>query len=130
MRGTGLCAEETRADTYVAGLGRASETGMFMVSFVDAEPAPPDRGLNWWQLEVKTSTGALVDGAEVRLRPWMPDHGHGSNPPYLFPAPTGEPGRYAIEGMDLFMSGFWQFTVRVQRGTESDELVFGFCIEG
>lgn len=129
-RGEGLCAGETRADTYAAGLVRSTEAGLFTVSFVEAAPAPPDRGLNRWRLEVKDATALPVDGAELRLRPWMPDHGHGSNPPYLFAAASGEPGRYELEDMDLFMSGFWQFTVRVTRGEDVDEAVFGFCIEG
>jgi hypothetical protein len=129
-RAEGLCAQEQRADTFVAGLSRASPSGAFEVTFVEAMPAPPDRGLNRWVLEVKDRTGALVDGAEVRLRPWMPDHGHGSNPPHLFPTATGVAGQYQITDMDLFMSGLWQFTVRVERGADSDELVFSFCIEG
>lgn len=129
-RGQGLCAEETRADTFVAGLSRTTSTGAFELSFVEASPVPPDRGLNRWLLELKEASGGLVDDAELRVRPWMPDHGHGSNPPYLFPAATGAPGRYQLESMDLFMSGFWQFTIRVERGEQSDELVFSFCIEG
>lgn len=129
-RGEGLCATETRADTYASGLRRETAMGKYAVRFVEASPAPPDRGLNRWVLEVTDAGAAPVAGAEIRIRPWMPDHGHGSNPPYLFPAATDPPGRYRLEDMDLFMSGFWQFTIRVSQGEESDEAAFGFCIEG
>jgi len=50
--------------------------------------------------------GELLEGSQVRVRGWMPDHGHGlSRRP---PVSETRPGRHLVEGMVLHMRGHWQ----------------------
>jgi len=50
--------------------------------------------------------GELLEGSQVRVRGWMPDHGHGLN--RRPPVSETRPGRYLVEGMVLHMRGHWQ----------------------
>ena len=120
------------ADVYSAGMEKAGELGHFSVQLVDAEPAPPDRGDNLWRLAVHDAEGALVAGADVELRPFMPQHGHGTTPlNFLATAEGNGNGTYIAGPFDLFMPGLWEITVTVTAsdGTE-DHVVFAFDIEG
>jgi len=124
------CATDLRAQTYVDGLSLATDTGGFTVTLVRANPGPPDRGDNNWTLSVTDSSGVL-SGKPVKVRPWMPDHGHGTTP--LSNDATdvaGDPGTYTVGPFDLFMPGFWEFGVSVESGGATGTAMFAFCLEG
>ena len=128
------CAEESRADTYVEGLEKASDAGMFKVKLVrveiNAQATQPDRGDNTWTLELTDANGTPMDPSVFTLRPWMPDHGHGTTP-LINPIRASMPeGRFEVGPFDLFMSGFWEFTVNVENDGQSDQAKLGFCLEG
>jgi hypothetical protein len=97
---------------------------------VNGTPGEPDRGDNEWTIEAMDSGGSMLDGASIQVKPWMPDHRHGTNPLYIDATPTGRPGQYTLPTFDLFMGGFWTFTFTVESGGQSDTVQFGFCIEG
>ena len=127
-----LCAGETRADTFSVGMEKPTQMNDFTVRLADTQVegavSPPDRGNNTWTLEVLDASRARVRGATVTMRPWMPDHGHGTTP--LDIGATEADGVYSFGPFDLFMGGFWEFGVRVQTDSADDRATFGFCLEG
>lgn len=124
------CESAEDLDTFVQGLSKTGEGGT-VVAIQAADPAPPDVGENAWTLEITGATGApLGEGAAVVVRPFMPEHGHGSTPPE-FEATRGEGPMWEVPTMDLFMPGVWEVTVAVSAGDSvSDQVVFRFCLEG
>ncbi len=120
-------AEETPGDTYHAGLSRAGEAGL-QIEFVDAVPAPPDRGDNAWTIELSEG-GAPVDDCELTVTPFMPQHGHGTS---AVPEITSmeAAGQYHIEPVNLFMPGLWEVDFGLKCGETTDQLKFSFWIEG
>jgi hypothetical protein len=125
------CAQETRADPYLAGMGKATEGGLevrLMESRVRASAAAPDRGENTWRVQVVDETGAVRTDLPLRVKAWMPDHGHGTTP--LYHVGVLDADAFEVGPFDLFMGGFWQFTVLVEQAGGEDPAVFGFCVEG
>ena len=101
------CATETRAQPYQAGMQVASASGALIVKLVSSVPGPPVKGTNTWTIEVDAAdTGAAVDGVNVVVAPYMPDHAHGTNPVGVTPA--GVVGTYTLMPVYLYMSGYWE----------------------
>jgi len=115
--------------TYVVGLEARGGTGALGFTLEDALPAPPGRGTNRWEIQVRTSTGEPATGASIaKLRPWMPDHGHGS---VTKPTTTMSPeGLATIDSLELVMPGVWMVTVAAEHEGVKDEATFAFCIDG
>ena len=67
--------------------------------------------------------GELVDGATVRITPFMPAHCHGS---MAVESTDREPGRYSAAKISLFMPGLWELRVRVTDGDSEGRLVASF----
>ncbi len=130
---SGSCAQETRAEPYMAGLEKTGKQGALVFRLIDSQPGPPQKGDNIWTLAIKNSSGAAQPAATVTVTPFMPDHGHGS--PIRaevseLSAPAGG-GQYRASPVNLFMPGLWQITVAAQTPAgASDSAVFAFCIEG
>jgi len=125
---TRSCEVEQRDDTYVLGL---EKTGTRVrVQFVDAMPAPPDRGDNTWTLRMlDVATGAPTENAELVVDPFMPDHMHGTSIPVEV-TPMEEPGVFQLDRVNLFMAGLWEVTLDLTLADETeDEVVFRFCVD-
>lgn len=119
------CVDDPRLDPYSVGLAKSS--GDLSVSFVDADPAPPERGDNAWTVLVEDGAGPL-EGATIAVLGWMPDHGHGST--VETDVSSGDsPGEYVLDPVNLFMPGIWEVTITVEHGELVEEVVFTFCIE-
>lgn len=127
-----LCDAETRADGFTPGIQKRSAEGTFTAvldaSTVDGEAGPPDRGDNVWSLRILDDAGASMPSADVRLRPWMPDHGHGTTPE-LHDARAVADG-YEVGPFYLRMGGYWEFSVTVTSSASTDTAMFAFCAEG
>ncbi len=124
------CAEDPRADTFVAGLEKASTDGT-KVRMLEATPGPPDRGDNMWLFQVVDASGAMMDGATVVVKPFMPEHGHGSTPAEFTATAVGSEGKYNVGPVNFFMPGLWELTVKVTpAGLSEQQVKFGFCVEG
>jgi hypothetical protein len=124
------CATDPRGQHYAVGLSGASADGSLKMSFVDASPTPPAEGENDWTLKVMDSTGAPLTGATFTVKPWMPDHLHGSS---IVPAmtPMSTAGVYHVGILEFFMPGIWQTTITEEQTTGAPEdVVFTFCISG
>ena len=123
------CENDARAQAYVAGLEAASSAGMFKARWVEGTPAPPDRGNNTWTLEILDPNGSPLTGVtDVRIKAWMPDHGHGTNP--LWNDATATDSKFEVGPFNLFMPGLWEFTVSVEAQNQADTALVAFCIKG
>ena len=119
------CAAESRKDTYAPGLAKTS--GDLEVAIVEATPAPPAKGLNVMTFALRDGAGP-IDGATIRMKPYMPDHNHGSA---WQPEVTGlGEGRYRIDKIQLQMAGKWSLMMEVTReGHAAENVAYDFCID-
>lgn len=124
-----ICATDPRAEAYAVGLTATATDGALSVKYLDADPAPPSKGLNTWNIEVDDAKGRPVEGATISVKLWMPDHGHGAS---VVPTVTDMgKGQYQVTLVDLFMPGIWQVTFNVKAPAESsDSAMFTFCVDG
>ena len=125
------CATEDRDDEFVAGLSKAGAAGTLNFTLVSAVPAPPARGDNTWVLQVNAMSagvvGAPVSGATLEVTPFMPDHAHGT-PLSVEITPEATDGQYKLEPVNMWMPGLWETTIDATAGTDTDRVVFRFCI--
>jgi hypothetical protein len=121
---------DTPYDPYVAGLTKSGEVGFVQVALLDAAPAPPEKGDNRWVVRVLDDGAAPLAGATISdVRPWMPDHGHGTSIEPVIGAP-GSDGAVEVDHIDFRMAGVWTVTIEVTTPSGVDRAVFGFCIDG
>ncbi len=121
------CQNDPRAMPYTAGIEQDGKNGALKITILDATPAPPGVGDNAWTIQVTDANGAPIDGATFSVKPWMPDHGHGSSiTPQITPMSDG---KYSVD-MNLFMPGLWQITLDVTSAATTDSIVFDFCVQG
>ena len=124
----GVCANDTRGETYAAGMTFEGENGL-TVALEEASPAPPVALENTWTIEITDAAGAPVTGASLEVTPIM-CHGsscHGTPTEVLITELGG--GRYRLSPVYLNMVGFWNTTIRVTAGSVTDEVELGFCVE-
>jgi hypothetical protein len=124
------CAVETRAQPYQSGMQVMSSNGLFTVRLLESNPGPPVKGQNTWTVEVDdVASGAPLDGLDVAVLPWMPDHVHGSTPVAVTPDTAG---KYTLKPVYLYMSGYWEvrFTIvgNLAGQTTSDAAMIPMCI--
>lgn len=119
-------------DAYAPGLTKASEGGHFSVRLVSSLLAPPDRGDNGFVLRVMDAAGAEVADADVVVRPWMPNHGHGSTPATFTATAAASAGDVEVGPINFFMPGLWELRVTVTSAAlqASERATFAFCVEG
>ncbi|HSN96794.1 MAG TPA: FixH family protein [Candidatus Nanopelagicales bacterium] len=128
---TGVCAGETRGDVYSPGM--QVDGAAFHVRLASADPAPPQKGLNAWTLEVVDAAGAVLPGADITsitVKPFMTDHNHPSpDDPTIMT--TGTTATYQVDGVNLSMAGYWEITVTVTPASgDAETFLFAFCVEG
>lgn len=89
-------------------------------------PDPPTLGTIEVDLEVTdVATGSARDGLTLTVTPWMPAMDHGTS---VAPAVTAEgQGRYAVTGVELFMSGTWDLNIAIS-GPVADHAVIEYDI--
>jgi YtkA-like len=123
------CATETRGPEDPTGIPYTS-TGMnFTVKLLASSPTKPVKGNNTWSVEVDDAGGMPLDALDLTVTPWMPDHGHGSEPVAVTPAGSGT---YSLMPVYLYMSGLWQvklmITATSQDGGIADQAIIPICI--
>ncbi len=125
------CAEETRDDDFAVGLSKTGNDSIVGFTLMTANPAPPIRGDNSWTIQLNqmngAATGAPIDGADLQVTPFMPDHGHPSAKTVRI-EPTGVPGQYELSPINFWMPGLWETTIDVASPSGNDVVVFRFCI--
>jgi hypothetical protein len=85
-----------------------------------------DRRLTW-TVEVRTASGAPVQGAALALESWMPDD---STAGMAHPRATWElgGGRYRVEGLRLNRRGWWNVKLRISSAAGTDSLAFNLVL--
>jgi hypothetical protein len=125
------CATETRDDDFAVGLTKVGSGNALGFTLMAAEPAPPIRGDNTWTIHVNQMSGGVagapVDGADMTVSPFMPDHGHSAAKTVVI-EPTGTAGEYELAPINFWMPGLWETTLEVSSPSGNDEVVFRFCI--
>jgi hypothetical protein len=124
------CTTETRAPKFDPGMSVASNHGLFMLkvlknTFTDATNkvlmVDPTKGVDEWTVEADSAMPAgddagadaavtavaPVDGLKISVRPFMPDHNHGTTAVGV--SPSGG-GLYLIAPLNLYMAGYWEIT--------------------
>jgi hypothetical protein len=119
----------TATDEIGVGLTKAGASGTVQLKLMATEPAKPARGENRWTVQLLDSNGAPQASALVtRVRPWMPDHGHGTSVVPEIGDTDGE-GFVAVDRIDFRMPGVWTLTFDVEQNGTSDSATFGVCID-
>ncbi len=114
------------ANQYRPGMVARTEEGLFSIAFT-SEPGPPRMGMNTLTLQISDTAAAPVSGAFIKVSPYMPAHGHGSNSqPAIFET---APGLYRAELVELQMMGHWTITVTVNTIESSDAATFDFEVQ-
>lgn len=125
-----ICAADSGAVAYAVGLTESAMDGKVTITFADADPAPPAKGLNKLTIDVTDDMGKPLDGAAITVKSCMPLHGHCAT---ITPAITAgtQPGRYVIDQVELFMPGLWSITFTVTPSSGApDPVTVSFCVEG
>jgi len=106
------------ASTFAVAIDQRTKNGAF-IYLIQMEPSEPVVGSNIVILTIRNaSTGATVEGATVKMVPWMSMHGHGS------PKETHikEKGNGIYEASDVYysMEGSWDLLITIQKGNVED----------
>ena len=125
-----FCASDPRALTFTPGLEQTGKSGALKAKLLTIDPAHVTKGDNAWTVQLLDASDHPVDGATLTIKPYMPDHGHGSAIVPLS-TPSGSDGKYAITRLNLFMPGLWQITITAATSASpavTDAIVFSFCV--
>lgn len=122
------CEDDPRADTFIFDFTRTSANGLFTVHLAHTTPAMPSRGDNTWDLEIIDAAGTTTIAANVRLKAWMPEHQHGTDPLWTEATPNANTLRHRAGPFDLFMNGLWELTIEATLGGVTDQATMAFCI--
>lgn len=125
------CSTIQGTDTFRVGLEHQGANGAVDFQMMSADPAPPARGDNTWEIQLNTMSSGVVgsplDGATINVTPFMPAHQHGT-PVQVQVTPAGDPGQYTLSPVNLWMPGVWETTIDVSSGSTTDHAVYKFCI--
>jgi hypothetical protein len=108
--------------------------GVYSIKLNSVNPWPIVKGNNAWDIVIVDANGAPVSGSTFTVKPWMPDHGHGSSlQPTISPASNA--GEFSIADLNVFMAGIWTFTFTITgpsagaASPQSDTVVYSFCVD-
>ena len=104
--------------TFAAVIDHRTNNGSF-IFVVKPAPAQPVVGSNLVTLTIRdASSGAAVQGATVKVVPWMTMHGHGS--PKNTRVQEKGSGVYEINDLYYSMEGPWDLLITIQKGSVED----------
>ncbi len=124
------CAADTRGEQFTAGMMKTGGKGMTF-AIESATPAPPARDDNAWVIAITDAQGTPLHGATVTVKPFMPDHNHGTG---IVAQVTEEAtaGTYDASPINLFMPGVWEITITAKpaggTNNDADSAKFTFCV--
>lgn len=100
-----------------------SDNGKFVVSYTTELRPLSINKIHDWIIHVESANGNPIDGATITLVGGMPVHDHGLPTLPLATQNLGE-GNYLVEGMKFHMNGWWQVTISIVSGDDSDSVTF------
>ncbi len=104
--------------TFGSGTDYRTKKGFFIFT-VQTEPAEPVVGSNMVMLTIRDAgSGAAVEGATVKVVPWMSMHGHAS-PKETRVKEKGN-GVYEVDDVYYSMEGPWDLLITIQKGNIED----------
>jgi hypothetical protein len=121
------CRLDSRIQIYVPGMSATADDGV-QVALLTASPAPPTRFDNFWTMQILDSQDQPIADAELRVEPFMPDHGHGTPRPPI-PVAGEAVGSFDMGPFDLWMPGVWELRLEVVQGDTTSLSLLSFCIE-
>lgn len=121
------CEVETRDEDFFVGLNKTGRDGLLAFTLTEVEP--PVRFGNRWVVQVNQAAGsaAPVDGADLIITSYMPDHGHVAPiDPEITPMATA--GQYELDPIYISMPGYWEITVEAESASGNDRAMFKICV--
>lgn len=107
---------------------RATDNGLFNVSWRSDSDDVPLNKIHTWTLTVTTPDGALVENAEIIVDGGMPQHGHGLPTRPQVTAYLGN-GEYRVEGLRFQMTGWWEVKFIISAGGQTDSITFNLSLK-
>ena len=107
---------------------RASDNGLFQVSYAPANGAVPVNQMHQWTLHVETADGQPVENATITLDGDMPQHGHGLPTDPQVTESLGN-GDYLVEGLKFQMGGWWVMDFVITAEGQSDTVRFNMLLK-
>jgi len=115
---TAVLVMVSAAFAVAAAADQRTKNGSFVIT-VQAVPPEPVVGSNSATLTIKdASSGAAVEGATVKVVPWMTVHGHGS-PKNARVTEKGS-GVYEVNDLYYSMRGAWDLLISIKQGGVED----------
>ena len=74
-------------------------------------------GIHDYTLSVLDASGNPVNGLEIKIKPWMPDHDHGSDRP---PIVEANESNYTVRSVSYTMPGLWELRTQINDDGEMD----------
>jgi hypothetical protein len=102
---------------------RASEKGLYTVSFVSRTDPIPLNKIHSWQIHVVDARGTPVSDATILVDGGMPQHGHGLPTKPRVTENLGN-GDFLVEGLRFQMPGWWVVNFSITAGPGTDKVVF------
>jgi hypothetical protein len=150
-KATGASNEEScegRGELVELGMAKQSSDGLVTATVFAASPLPPLQGVNNWTVDVadaRVDGGLVLDAFDppedgsvpppeeqdstVLITIFMVDHDHSLRKRGTMTSP----GRFEFPPLTITMTGYWEFSVRVEPDLPADEndhedVTFGFCV--
>jgi len=128
------CTLRADLDTYVANMSKKGKNNLMSFQIVESTPAPPAKTDNVFKVKI-TDAGGMPVTTRLRIRVWMPEHGHDSPeiPIITFDAATST---FELNPISMrVMGGAWRVTLDVMEPKDADPadipidtVDFNFCI--
>ena len=107
---------------------RASDKGLFHVSYSASTGRVPVNRMHEWTLHVETPDGEVVEDAQITVDGDMPQHGHGLPTRPKVTKYLGN-GDYLVEGVKFQMGGWWLMDFTITANGQTDAVHFNMMLE-
>lgn len=107
---------------------RASDKGLFNVSYTASTGTVPVNQIHQWTLHVETANGQAVENATIAVDGDMPQHGHGLPTKPRITKYLGN-GDYLVDGMKFQMGGWWLMDFTIAANGETDAVHFNMMLK-
>jgi hypothetical protein len=107
---------------------RASDQGLFNVSYTPSTGTVPVNQIHQWTLHVETTDGQIVEDATISVDGDMPQHGHGLPTRPQVTEYLGN-GDYLVEGLKFQMGGWWLMDFTITANGQADAVHFNMMLK-